>query len=288
MKSRTYTVIMQEQALNKDQAELRRKLSDKAKGGELHSVPSNGEAVKQAAPAKRRRWDQSGGGDETPQPTKKKSSWDAAESSHTPSQARWDETPGRAKGSETPGATPGYSSSRMWEPTPAHATPGHATPGHVTPGHETPGGTQKGAAPGTPSARRNRWDETPKTERETPGHGSGWAETPRTDRTGGADLIQDTPTPSASKRRSRWDETPTSQLGNQTPQTPSAMTPSSVMTPSGVTPTGAKAMAMATPTPGHLMAMTPEQLQAYRWEREIDERNRPLTDEELDAMFPPG
>ncbi|XP_077556762.1 splicing factor 3b subunit 1 isoform X1 [Haemaphysalis longicornis] len=281
MKSRTYTVIMQEQALTKDQAELRRKLADKAKAGELQTVPANGE-VKQAAPAKRRRWDQAG--DETPQtPAKKKSSWDAAESAHTPSQARWDETPGRAKGSETPGATPGYSSTRMWDPTPAHATPGHATPGH-----ETPGGTQKGAAPGTPSARRNRWDETPKTERETPGHGSGWAETPRTDRTGGADLIQDTPTPSASKRRSRWDETPSSQMGNQTPQTPSAMTPSSTMTPSGVTPTGAKAMAMATPTPGHIMAMTPEQLQAYRWEREIDERNRPLTDEELDAMFPPG
>ncbi|XP_077516251.1 splicing factor 3b subunit 1 isoform X2 [Amblyomma americanum] len=272
---------MQEQALTKDQAELRRKLADKAKAGELQTVPSNGE-VKQAAPAKRRRWDQAG--DETPQtPAKKKSSWDAAESSQTPSHARWDETPGRAKGSETPGATPGYSSTRMWDPTPAHATPGHATPGH-----ETPGGTQKGAAPGTPSARRNRWDETPKTERETPGHGSGWAETPRTDRTGGADLIQDTPTPSASKRRSRWDETPSSQMGNQTPQTPSAMTPSSTMTPSGVTPTGAKAMAMATPTPGHIMAMTPEQLQAYRWEREIDERNRPLTDEELDAMFPPG
>lgn len=39
---------------------------------------------------------------------------------------------------------------------------------------------------------------------------------------------------------------------------------------------------------GHIMAMTPEQLQAYRWEREIDERNRPLTDEELETMFPPG
>lgn len=39
---------------------------------------------------------------------------------------------------------------------------------------------------------------------------------------------------------------------------------------------------------GHLMTMTPEQLQAYRWEREIDERNRPLTDDELEAMFPPG
>eukprot|EP00061_Rhincodon_typus_P014489 g41529.t1 len=35
-------------------------------------------------------------------------------------------------------------------------------------------------------------------------------------------------------------------------------------------------------------SMTPEQLQAWRWEREIDERNRPLTDEELDAMFPEG
>lgn len=49
-----------------------------------------------------------------------------------------------------------------------------------------------------------------------------------------------------------------------------------------------KAMAMATPTPGHVASMTPEQLQAYRWEKEIDERNRPYTDEELDAMFPPG
>ena len=33
--------------------------------------------------------------------------------------------------------------------------------------------------------------------------------------------------------------------------------------------------------------MTPEQLQACHWEREIDERNRPLSDDELDAMFPP-
>lgn len=47
-------------------------------------------------------------------------------------------------------------------------------------------------------------------------------------------------------------------------------------------------MAMATPTPGHVAAMTPEQLQAYRWEKEIDERNRPYTDDELDSMFPAG
>lgn len=45
---------------------------------------------------------------------------------------------------------------------------------------------------------------------------------------------------------------------------------------------------MATPTPGHLASMTPEQLQAYRWEREIDERNRPFTDDELDSFFPVG
>lgn len=87
--------------------------------------------------------------------------------------------------------------------------------------------------------------------------------------------------------------------GNQTPggstpsgftpggSTPSGFTPGGI-TPSGTTPTGAKAMAMATPTPGHLMSMTPEQLQAYTWQREIDERNRPLSDDELDSLFPPG
>lgn len=77
-------------------------------------------------------------------------------------------------------------------------------------------------------------------------------------------------------------------------QTPS-MTPSAtpghatpLLTPGGSTPIGHKAMLMATPAPGAMAAMTPEQLQAYRWEKEIDERNRPFTDEELDAMFPPG
>lgn len=99
---------------------------------------------------------------------------------------------------------------------------------------------------------------------ETPAH-SGWAETPRTDRTGG-DLIQETPTPGASKRRSRWDETPSNQVSG----TPGTMTPGAMMnsmtpatpvtphasatpllTPGGITPMGPKAMAMATPTPGN-------------------------------------
>ena len=92
---------------------------------------------------------------------------------------------------------------------------------------------------------------------ETPGHGSGWAETPKTDRTMGDDIIQETPTPGASKRRSRWDETPVANTpggltpsmtpgaltpsmtpGNQTPSmTPGQMTPGG-MTPGGFTPSG--------------------------------------------------
>ena len=42
----------------------------------------------------------------------------------------------------------------MWDATPGHATPGAATPGRETPSHEKP-----------VSSRRNRWDQTPKTER---------------------------------------------------------------------------------------------------------------------------
>lgn len=309
---------MVEQRLTHQQAALRQQLAEKAKSGELYSL--NGSAnesssassaatatAAQKQPVKRRRWDQAAEESSTPAKKSVSSSWDAAEATaHTPSSTRWDETPGRSKGGETPGATPG-ASTRAWEATPGHATPGATTPGRGdTPGHQA-----------TSSARRNRWDETPKTERETPGHGSGWAETPRTDR--GGDLIQDTPTPGASKRRSRWDETPaaatpggmtpSSMTPNMTPggttpggmtptgMTPTGMTPSGGMTPNmtpggmtpgGTTPTGQKAMAMATPTPGHLMSMTPEQLQAYTWQRELDERNRPLSDDELDAMFPVG
>uniref|UniRef100_A0AAZ3ST83 Splicing factor 3B subunit 1 n=2 Tax=Oncorhynchus tshawytscha TaxID=74940 RepID=A0AAZ3ST83_ONCTS len=286
LQSRSYMDVMKEQHLTKEEKEIRQQMAEKAKTGDLKAV--NGSAASQAAAAaaaakRKRRWDQTAEKqDQSGTPSnagtpKKMSSWDQADQAaetpghtpgHTPSNSRWDETPGRNKGSETPGATP---SSRMWDPTPSHTPAGAATPGRGdTPGHTTPG---HGGATG--SVRKNRWDETPKTERETPGHGSGWAETPRTDR--GDESVGETPTPGASKRKSRWDETPASQMGSSTP----------LMTP-GKTPIGTPAMNMATPSPGHLMSMTPEQLQAWRWEREIDERNRPLTDDELDAMFPEG
>ena len=40
------------------------------------------------------------------------------------------------------------------------------------------------------------------------------------------------------------------------------------------------------PFVAQLGSMTPEQMQAWRWERELDERNRPMSDDELDALFP--
>lgn len=287
--SRTYTQIMKEQYLHAEETQLRKKLIERAREGTLKAVQqSNGDTTKPTATKRKGRWDQST--DETPV-IKHKLVAATPSSQATPSwdqeRGAWEETPGGGnRGGETPGATP---SARVWD-----ATPGHATPGHATPGRETPA---------QHASRRNRWDETPKTERETPGHNSGWAETPRTDRGSGVDTIQETPTP-GTKRRSRWDETPgatplpaTPTPSHATPShaTPSHATPSHtpalhtpMFTPGGSTPVGVKAMAMATPTPGHLAAMTPEQLQAYRWEKEIDERNRPYTDEELDAMFPPG
>ncbi|KAJ3292707.1 Splicing factor 3B subunit 1 [Borealophlyctis nickersoniae] len=106
------------------------------------------------------------------------------------------------------------------------------------------------AAAPTPARKRNRWDETPAAAT------SAWDATPKA---GAA-------TPSG--KRSRWDETP---VGFQSQF--------------AATPVGN--MGLMTPTPGHAQVpMTPEAVNAMRWEKEIDQRNRFLTDEELDSMFP--
>ncbi|XP_075255786.1 splicing factor 3B subunit 1-like isoform X2 [Convolutriloba macropyga] len=300
---------MKEQENNRDRVSLMQKLAAKQQEGNLKPV-ANGASITEER--KRKRWDLSTSGEEAETPQQKKAVNDFAEA-QTPHMQRWDETPGRTKGSETPGVTPS-ASTRMWEATPSYMTPGAATPSQ-TPGGgaQTPGRTPAGGGGGgqTPSARRNRWDETPKTDRETPGHPSGWAETPRTDRGGESVAVESTPTPGASKRKSRWDETPgtgggatpgtpMTPAGTLTPGggitptglggvTPGSMTPntaSGMFTPSGATPIGQKAMIMATPSPAGLV--TPEQMYAYRLEKEMDDRNRALSDADLDSMLPEG
>ncbi|CAI6003694.1 unnamed protein product [Closterium sp. NIES-64] len=303
---RTYADVIKEEALKREKEETLRQIAKKKaeeaerKAAELSSAPTKAQgaaaapAAAAAAPAaaapsaaaaaaagskRRNRWDVAGGGGpgaaevEAKKP-KAAADWDAPDA--TPGAAsRWDApTPGRGSAVDaTP--TPGPRRNR-WDETPSH---GGVMPDDATPS-ALPGGG--GATPGlgggaTPAGMA--WDATPKLS-------------------AGA-----TPTPK--KTRSRWDETPAG--GGVTPagggggatpsaavgMTPSGMTPGGVTfggaTPGGfgVTPVGG--MDMATPTPGQIALrgpLTPEQFTMLRWEREIEERNKPLSDEELDAMFP--
>jgi splicing factor 3B subunit 1 len=283
---RTHHAVMRETQVLNEKKELEYKLKEKAKAGELKVVNQ----TTAASEKKKRRWDQA----QTNENVEKRGD---------DSEAKWHEaaTPKvvTAKDMETP-------MHRVWDPTPGHAEPGATTPPDYSTLSETPK---------VKSATRRRWDETPKTERntgETP-HASGWAETPKVERMDDDSVViskqaslnkqQQQDSTSAAKKRSRWDETP---IGVQTPsgsQTPSftpnasTITPSHSsingssmfdMTPSGATPAGIKAMNLQTPLPQQMIPMTPEQIQAQRWEKEIDERNRPFADEELDALFPPG
>lgn len=121
----------------------------------------------------------------------------------------------------------------------------------------------------------SKWDVTPasKNLREKSGR---WDETPASKTPGQSKWDQTTVTPTpnlmtplaGTSKRSRWDETPIASNDVATPQR-GQMTPSGVISNDLLTG-----------------AMTPEMAQRLRWEREIEERNRPLAEEELDAMFP--
>lgn len=123
------------------------------------------------------------------------------------------------------------------------------------------------ATPVAGDAKKNRWDATPvHGATGSASTGSKWDATPVSFEAGGV-------TPAPGGKRSRWDETPVAGDrggGDMTPRKSVQMTP------------GGSSIA-ADILSG---ALTPEMAQRMRWEREIEERNRPLADDELDAMFP--
>ena len=125
-------------------------------------------------------------------------------------------------------------------------------------------------------ATRNCWDETPAVNSvsATPSRWDMQAPQVRT-------LPGETPT---GKKKSRWDETPVAQSNVSTASTPAPdqFNASYANTPAA-TPLGNIALTMATPNAAFL---APEMAQQMRWEAEVDERNRPLSDVELDAIFP--
>ncbi|KIH69341.1 HEAT repeat protein [Ancylostoma duodenale] len=265
-RNRDYAEIMKEQQYKEEKGKVEKEIADRVKSGDLQSV---------AAPERKKgRWD------ETP------SHEVLGAGSATPSNATPGGAPRKRLGISSISADAATPHVARWEETPAHANATDVTPSI----------NRFDSTPSTQTPRRNRWDETPRESVRDPGAMTpGWGmDTPAR---GAADDVKVEDTPSASKRRSRWDLTPsqTPAAGSATP-TPGAATPSftpshgstpaGALTPGGATPLGTPAMGMKTPAAP--VAMTPEQMKNFLWEKELDDRNRALSDEELDALFPPG
>ncbi|CEM20117.1 unnamed protein product [Vitrella brassicaformis CCMP3155] len=251
--TRSYTDVMKEQQLDKEKGELIRKIQQKKRDedsrvdGEASGAAALPAPPKKDGEKKRRRWDQPA----ADEPRAKASKANGV-GSRTHGASEWDISEASVEHSR-------------WD-TPVR--------GEVTMGDEGAGASSwDQAVVSAPKPSAAVLGETP-----TPGR---WDETPAPGATPG-------------RRRSRWDETPVGSSGMATPgpsATPGAMgmgmaTPGA--TPFGGTP-GATPLGMSgmmTPmTP--LTSLTPDQLAAMRITREIDERNRPMTDEELEAIFPP-
>jgi splicing factor 3B subunit 1 len=111
--------------------------------------------------------------------------------------------------------------------------------------------------------RRNRWDYAPGNA-DMLGKGAG-GETPTPGRWVDPTPMRqgETPTPSRMGGKSKWDEPPTA--GNATPSYSTQKDPN-----------------LMTPTP----EISGERLQYLLLEKQIDEKNKPLTDEEINAILP--
>ncbi|KAF9591638.1 hypothetical protein IFM89_005219 [Coptis chinensis] len=249
---RTYVDVMREEALRREKEELLREVAKKKKEEEEKRKEGGGgaERVKDdgAVPAGQKR----------------RNRWDQSQEADDGGAKKAKSSSAPASDWDMPDSTPGIG---RWDATP--------TPGRV--------------ADATPSiSRRNRWDETPTPGRvvdadATPAAGATPGDTPAGMTWDATPKLGGLATPTPKRQRSRWDETPAT-MGSATPM-PGA-TPAGSYTP-GVTPVGG--VELATPTPGAINlrgAMTPEQYNLLRWEKDIEDRNRPLTDEELDVMFP--
>ena len=117
------------------------------------------------------------------------------------------------------------------------------------------------------AASSMKWDATPKqmSASATPVARSRW------DDDSGANAQK-------KSSRSRWDETPVHGQMN------GAATP--VMFSGGATPVGNLGMMTPVAGSGAMPMMTPERMSALRLEREIDARNRPWSDDELNTLLP--
>ena len=131
----------------------------------------------------------------------------------------------------------------------------------------------------------SKWDTTPVTSNNVSSMKSRWDETPI--QKASVPLLSDGTVRSAEssgiKKRSRWDETPTPMSRQAIDNSLGSM---DIIKMSESTPAATPVSSdMHTPFTG---VMTPEVIQRIRWEAEVDERNRYMTDEELDSMFPPS
>lgn len=190
---------------------------------------------------------------------KKRRRWDDDSTSATPVVSSWsgaDSTPVLKSGSQQNSDVYIVSDSNQsrWDVTPVV--------------HSSSSSSNEAARP-----VRNRWDQTPVTESSINLPPSRWDNQTVTSVSVGSDAA-------GNKKRSRWDETPIAQTVGGAAVAFVAATP-------GATPMGNLALTMSTPLSGGIsVPQTPEMVQQARWEAEVDERNRPLSDGDLDSLFP--
>lgn len=243
---RSYKDIMITQELVKEEAQVRKAILKKLDDTKNTSTESS-ETIAPTVQAKRRRWDD----DATPKVSG--SDWDMSDATpvHQHVASATDDKSMNVNNNVT------ITSSR-WDVTPVIS----------------------GASSSGIKAIRNRWDETPVSD--SIAASSRWdMPTPVSSSTSAVSSIETTV-----KKKSRWDETPV-QSTTSIASTPVGNVYNAVSNIPAATPLGSLAFNMATPNISALHGMvTPEIAQQMRWEAEVDERNRPLSDIELDNIFP--